>query len=84
MSPILDLQWAELCLGDTRYYSDSDDPEAYILQWREGTATLYIRCKGNLTIDVRVEREVHSLKVYSISLQYVCLTCLHSMRTLAL
>lgn len=64
MAQIFELQWRRLSLGDTRYYSDIHDPEAYIVQWYDAAATLYIRCKGNPTIDIRLEREVHFLQVY--------------------
>ena len=64
MAHVFELHWCNLCLGDYRYYSDVRQPEVYVMQWREATATLYIRCRGNPIIDIRLEREIHMLKVY--------------------
>jgi|HubBroStandDraft_3_1064219.scaffolds.fasta_scaffold13653_4 hypothetical protein len=62
----LELEWADLFLGDTHYYSEVEDPGSFVLQWHTAASTLYLLSKENAEIDLRLEREIYCIEVYLI------------------
>lgn len=67
MTTVQELSWDELFFGETHFYAEQDKPDIYALQWHEAGSTLYISIKGKDLVDIRMEREVHEVKVRHVS-----------------
>jgi hypothetical protein len=61
-----ELPWVEVVLASTHFYFSEEDAESCLVQWHAAGATLYILLKDKLEIDLRMEREIVDVKVFSL------------------